>query len=188
MHVMFDSVDLTQIPKTAHAVAGYVGGAWPTDSHNALRAKYPHAYVASIATARTQRASFADVEPGNLTVPEGVEWLLEGLDLKEDRPGLYAPFADMLEICAELDREHVLRSEYRLWLATDDGLADAVDILLHRTHLGQRLPAGVSIGAVQYDWHCFGRDLDVSLCQPWFFTKAESPLGVQPPPDTSPPA
>lgn len=176
MHIMYDSVDLTQIPASSSAVAGYVGGIYPTDSHGALREKFPHSYVASIAVQRAQRASFADVENGDLEVLEGVPWIEEGLALGEERPGLYAAFANMVTLVQELRAAKIPRWEYRLWLATDDGLADAINILEHGTHLGLPLPEGFSVGGVQYDWHALNRDLDASLVRPGFFTTAEHPL------------
>lgn len=161
MYLMFDSVDPTQIPKTAQAVAGYVGGEWPTDSHYALRNKFPHAFVVSIATSKEQRASFLDVENGDATCDDARDWIQRGFGAGEKRPGIYADQSNMHIIEGNLHGIH--RVKYRLWVAAPDGLAYA----------RERLAEG--FGACQFDWNYLGRDLDVSLCKPGFFTKNERP-------------
>lgn len=158
---MFDSVDLTQIPHTAQAVAGYVGGEWPTDSHDALRAKFPHAFVVSIAVNAVQKASFLDVENGDATVADARGWLEARLAEGQVRPGMYGSQSTMAEIAKVL--QGIMRSRYRLWVAAPNGFAYA-DRLLQEGY-----------GAVQFDWHYLGRDLDASLCKPGFFTVNERP-------------
>ena len=159
---MFDSIDLTQIPKTAHAVAGYVGGAWPTDSHDALRAKFPHAFVVSIAVNGTERASFLDVENGDASVADVPNWLRDGINSGEVRPGIYGSQYTMNILKPLLIG--IPRWKYRLWIASPNGLG-AAQILLTQGY-----------GACQFDWNYLGRDLDASLCKPGFFTEHEYPL------------
>lgn len=165
MYIMFDSVDLTQIPKTAQAVAGYVGGIWPTDSHDALRTEFPHAFVVSIATNATQIASFLDVEKGDALVADARKWIQDRLDEGQDRPGIYADQSNMGLLKSALGS--IARHKYRLWVAAPNGLAPA-EILLRE------------YGAVQFDWHYLNRDLDASLCRPGFFTNNERPKVLEP--------
>ena len=171
MHIMFDSVDLTQVPSTAGAVAGYVGGAWPTDSHDALRAKFPHAYVLSIAVNATQDASCLDVEQGDATPADARPWLERQLGNGKNRPCLYGSQSTMGELAPFL--HGIPRQKYRLWVAAPDGIAFAQRLL------------NSGFGACQFDWHYLGRDLDASLCKPGFFTPAEYPFSH--PPKNAPP-
>lgn len=165
MYIMFDSVDLTQIPKNAHAVAGYVGGEWPTDSHDALRKEFRQAFVVSIAVQATQRASFLDVENGDALPGQAREWMDESLAAGQIRPGLYSSQYTMSIIKPML--RGIPRSKYRLWVAAPNGIGPAYKLLKQ------------GYGACQFDWHYLGRDLDASLCDPWFFTANEHPLYTQ---------
>jgi hypothetical protein len=53
------------IPKTAEAVAGYVGGHWPT--YNQLVKDFPHAHKLSIAVFASEDADCLDIEKGDAT-------------------------------------------------------------------------------------------------------------------------
>lgn len=169
MYIMYDSVDLTQIPLTAQAVAGYVGGEWPTDSHDALRAKFPRAFVVSIAVNAAQKASFLDVENGDATVDDARGWLEARLAEGQVRPGLYGSQSTMGQLTGRYQGDKnavlhgIMRSKYRLWVAAPNGLASAEQFLTD------------GYGACQFDWHYLGRDLDASLCKPGFFTVVERP-------------
>lgn len=164
MHILFDSVDLSQIPASAGAVAGYIGGAWPTDSHDALRGKFPNAYVLSIATQADQDASVLDVEQGDAVIGDAAPWLERQLHNGKNRPCIYGSQSTMTELEPYL--RGIPRQYYRLWVAAPNGLAFAERILTQ------------GFGACQFDWHYLGRDLDASLCKPGFFTAAEYPLAL----------
>lgn len=157
---MFDSVDIAEIPKTAHAVAGYVGGSWPTDSHDALRAKFPNAFVVSIATDASQSASVLDIETGDANIGQLREWMTRMVHQGWQRPCAYGSRSIQNQVPAAL--RNIDRKSYRRWLADPTGSAHC--------------PA--DMGACQFDWHFLNRNLDASLCQPWFFTLAERPLNL----------
>jgi hypothetical protein len=158
MYLMFDSVDLTQIPKNPHAVAGYVGGQWPTDSHDALRRLFPHSFVVSIATEANQIADFLDVENGDASITQLRGWMDWMFELKRDRPGVYGSRSTQDSVPGTL--RGLKRQTYRKWLADPTGVPHCPN----------------DFGACQFDWHYLNRNLDVSLCQPWFFTAENQPL------------
>lgn len=80
MLTMYDSIDLTQIPKDAKAVAGYVNGSWPT--FQSLERLFPKAKHLSITVAGhvDEHARCCDVEPGDATAQTCLDWLKRNKD------------------------------------------------------------------------------------------------------------
>lgn len=151
--VIFDSVDPAEIPKHARAVAGYVGGRWPTYAE--LLHQFPDAKVEAIAISATETAHTLDVEMGDATpqqVPAWVRRMQQTHGLKF-RPGIYAAHSTMVEVVAELHRAGIKREEVRLWLADPTG----------KPHI----PPGYD--ACQWWWKALGRNLDQSAGRPDFF-------------------
>jgi hypothetical protein len=72
MRTMYDAVEPGNIPAGATMVAGYVDGAYANVP--AMRARFPHARVVTIAVKRTTRAMVADVEQGDLSPEDAVFW------------------------------------------------------------------------------------------------------------------
>ena len=70
---MYDDVNLALIPANAPAVAGYVGGRWPT--YGPMVAKFPHAKHLSIAISALENARCLDVEPGDATIAQAPGWV-----------------------------------------------------------------------------------------------------------------
>lgn len=72
---MFDAIDAAQLPAGALLYAGYVDGNWP--SANAISERFPHVVVVRIAvSARTDDGAVLDVENGDATPEEAVNWVL----------------------------------------------------------------------------------------------------------------
>ncbi len=71
--VMFDSVNINNIPKDAQAVAGYINGEWPT--FNSLAKKFPNAHRVSISVNAQHVAAVLDVEKGDATAADVPGWL-----------------------------------------------------------------------------------------------------------------
>ena len=69
---MFDSIDLSQIPATAPAVAGYVDGRWPTFAR--LPGMFPHAHLLSVAVTAAGDADCLDIETGDATPADAAGW------------------------------------------------------------------------------------------------------------------
>ena len=84
MTTMFDSVNITHIPKTAQYVAGYVNGNWPT--FNSLVKEFPTAVCVSIDVNGSAIADVLDVEVGDATPEQSVAWVVKMRKL--GRPGI----------------------------------------------------------------------------------------------------
>ena len=70
--LMFDSVNVNNIPKNASMVAGYVNGHWPT--YHTLLQTFPKAHVVSIDVFGNSVADVIDVEKGDATPQVAVSW------------------------------------------------------------------------------------------------------------------
>lgn len=152
MHVLYDSIDLSAIPASAGAVAGYVDGHWPTFPE--IRRRWPTAHHLSITVTAGGQADVLDVELGDATPPQAVSWLLTRLLAGARRPCLYASL-DLFEaqLLPLLRRSHIPRGGYRLWVADWTGEA----------HIPPHY------GACQWTDRALGRNLDESLTLPGFF-------------------
>lgn len=155
---MYDSVDLTQIPAKAAAVAGYVGGHWPT--YKELAAKWPNAKRVSIAVNALEDAEVLDVEKGDATVAQIDPWFRRQKGRGLARPAIYASVSNAQAVVDALAKAGFARTAYRLWTAHYTGTA-------HRC--GKACGFAGEADATQYDDHALGRDLDVSLCLGTFF-------------------
>lgn len=148
---MFDSVDLTQIPRAAVAVAGYVDGYWRTSA--LTRALWPHSWHLSITTDGLRDADCIDVEAGDATPEIVPSWIRRFHANREMKPCIYASLSTMPEVRRALSHAGILRGEVRLWVA-------------HYTDVPHIEPG---YDACQYTDHWDGRNLDASLCEPHFF-------------------
>jgi hypothetical protein len=113
--VMFDAVDLSQIPAGAPAVAEYVGGNWPT--FDELSSAFPRARLLSIAVSASEAAECLDVENGDATPEQAPSWVVLMHARGVWRPCVYAGADAHAEIEQALTRLGVPRQEYRRWLA-----------------------------------------------------------------------
>jgi hypothetical protein len=144
---MFDSVDLSQIPPGAGAVAGYVGGKWPT--YNEVVKRFPNAKHLSIAINATEDAECLDVETGDATPAEVPAWVHRQQSRGVKRPVLYANFSTMPQVLAALASAGIDRHlDVRLWVAE----------YTYTAHI----PLGYD--ACQWTDRSGGRNLDQSLC------------------------
>lgn len=113
--IMFDSVDLAEIPRDAHAVAGYVGGRWPTFQH--VRARWPDAQHLSIAISASETAKCLDIENGDATPDHAAAWVRLMQNRHFRRPCIYASRSTMPTIVTRLKDAGIRRDEVRLWVA-----------------------------------------------------------------------
>lgn len=155
---MYDSVDLTQVPEHAQAVAGYVDGKWPTFSE--VKRRWPNVKHLSIAVSASADAECLDIETGDATVAEAVDWLV-----RQERRGVVCPVfyverSRLPELVALLMRAGVASDRYRIWSA-------------HYTDV-PHIDRGA--GATQWTDHALGLNLDESLCGPEFFSPKAGPL------------
>ena len=158
--VMYDSIDISQIPLSARAVAGYVGGRWPT--YNDLVVRFPKAKRLSIAINATENADCLDVEKGDATIFEAPAWVKRQKARGVKLPVVYTSVSLASALILELEHAGIARSEYRLWTA-------------HYTLKAHRCSSACGFGlagfadATQYDDHAQGKNLDVSICSNTFF-------------------
>lgn len=149
--VMFDSVDLNTIPASARAVAGYVGGHWPT--FQGLVSRFPGAHHLSIAVNSSEDAECLDIENGDATPVEAPVWFRRQKARSVKRPCFYASLSIMSQVREALSHAGIQRGEYRLWVA-------------HYTFVAHLEPG---YDACQWTDRALGRNLDQSLCSPTFF-------------------
>lgn len=149
--VMYDSIDVNQIPAGAQAVAGYVGGHWPTFS--SLERKFPNAKRLSIAVTAEENAECLDVENGDAGPTQAPGWVRRQHARGIVRPVVYANLSTMPQVIAALARNGITRDQYRVWTA-------------HYTNAAHIEPGS---DATQWTEHGFGRNLDISLCHLTFF-------------------
>lgn len=148
---MFDSVTISEIPHAPEAVAGYVGGHFPT--FHLLRQAFPHAHLLSIAVNAGEDAECLDIETGDATPNEAPAWVRRQKRRGVHRPCLYANASTMPAVKRELLRAGILLKEVRLWVAEWTGVA--------------HIPAGYD--ACQWTDRAKGKNLDQSLCSSTFF-------------------
>jgi hypothetical protein len=112
---MYDSINLSGIPKTAVAVAGYVGGNWAT--WFAIPRFFPHAKRTSIAVNASEDADFLDVERGDATIQQAPAWFKRQRARGKKRPGFYVSVANARALLQELKAAGIRRREIKLWTA-----------------------------------------------------------------------
>lgn len=149
-YTMYDSVDVSTVPANPPAVAGYVGGNWPT--YNPLVAKFPNAKHLSIAVNSGEDADCLDVENGDATPANVPDWFFRQVKRGVARPVIYCSLSVVPDVERELHRHGVARSGYRLWTAH----------YTYQPHIDE------GADATQYTDVALGRNLDASLCSPTF--------------------
>lgn len=157
MLVMYDSIEPGQIPAHAAAVAGYVGGRWPT--YKQLLRDFPKAHHLSIAINAGEDADCLDIEAGDASPADAHGWWTRQHARGISRPALYADLSTMPEVHADLQASGVQRGEYRSWVA-------------HFTDQ-PHIPPGED--GCQWTQKALGRNLDESLLTDTFFAPLTVP-------------
>jgi hypothetical protein len=170
MSIMFDAVDIDQIPGDASVVAGYVNGNFVTFSQ--LCARFPNAHHLSIAVTAEANADALDVEPGDAVSGQVPGWYRRQKARGVARPVIYASASRMAtEILPVLKQAGIARSDVRLWSA-------------HFTHIEHLCGPGsckqmpVQADATQWTDHAHGRNLDQSVLADNFFGAQARPTAV----------
>lgn len=117
MIVLYDAVDLDQIPADAHAVAGYVDGyhTWPEIAGNG---RFPHAIHRLAITIHGADAHAADYEQGAMVPSMAPDWHRRQVARGVRHPIHYASRVGWMPAVVEaLTRARIPRSSYHLWLA-----------------------------------------------------------------------
>jgi hypothetical protein len=161
MTTMFDSIHVSAIPKNAEAVAGYVGGAWPTYAE--LVATFPlKVHKLSIAVASRYDAECGDFEQGDMPNKLAPVWVKRQIARGVKQPVVYTSVSNAHGLLATLKAAGIDRKDIRLWTAHYTG----------KPHLcGAVCGFGMDTkaDATQYTNNALGRTLDASLCSKTFF-------------------
>lgn len=167
---MFDAITVGNIPKDAQAVAGYVGGRWPT--YATLVRDWPKAKHLSIAVASYQDADCLDVEQGDATNETAKRWVKRQLDRGVKKPVIYTSVSNVRALLSSLAQVGVKRSDIKLWTA---------HYTFHEHLCGPECGFGMPTRADATQWtdRALGRSLDQSICSDSFF-------GVPPAPKPKP--
>lgn len=161
---MFDSVDVSQIPASAQAVAGYVNGRFVTYPH--LLAAFPHAHVLSIAVNAAADADCLDIETGDATPGQAAAWYARQKTRGVARPCLYASaFVMDTEVIPAIKAAGISPGSVRLWSAHYTGTA-------HICGPSSCRELGITADATQFTDRALGRNLDESLLAAGFFGAA----------------
>lgn len=158
---MYDSIDLTQIPSDAQAVAGYLDGRWQTFSE--LEGRFPRALLLSITVTGSDTGAMAvDEEPGDASVAGAVAWLRGAVARGVWRPCAYASASGMGALLAACAAAGLELSGLRFWSA--------------HYGAGEHICGPSSCGLVdremdgtQWTDQALGRNLDQSLLADSFF-------------------
>jgi|SRR5215469_2870907 len=165
--VMYDSIDLSQFPPNPPAVAGYVGGHWPT--YPELVKKFPNAHHLSIAVTASQNARCLDVEPGDATPEQAPGWFANHADHSQGTPVLYTSASGVQHLINVMTNAGYARNRYLVWSA-------------HYTFYSHICSPGTcgypTADATQWTDKSGGKNLDESLCSDAFFGASPSPIPV----------
>lgn len=154
--LMYDAISVANLPRDAAAVAGYVGGYWPTWK-DVVRS-FPQAKRLSIAVNRHEDAMCLDIESGDASIWQAPVWVRRQQSLGVKRPVLYTSVSQVPGLLSELKRNGIGRGEVRLFTAHYTGRPHRCSPLCHFGFWG-RADATQFHNTPKYD---------VSLCAPDF--------------------
>jgi hypothetical protein len=169
--VMYDSITVSEIPADAPAVAGYVGGHWPT--YNELVQKFPHAHHLSIAVNASQSARCLDVEPGDASPAQAPTWFHTHADHSHGLPVLYASASTVAQLTSTMAAAQIGRGQYLIWSA---------HYTFHEHICSPQTCGYPAADATQWTDKALGRNLDQSCCADYFFAGAPAPAPGPTPP------
>jgi len=157
---MYDSVDVAEIPTSAQAAAGYVGGKWPT--YFELVKLYPHKPLLGIAISADEDARCLDVETGDATNAQAAAWVKRQHALGCKRPVLYTSVSNWPALQGALAAGGVKwgfpgRRNYRRWSAHYTGSPHRCSRRCWKGFKGRA-------AATQWTNKALGRNLDASRC------------------------
>lgn len=175
--IMFDAIDLAQIPVGPAAAAGYVDGKWQTFPE--LAARYPNARLLSIAVSAEHDADCLDVETGDATPADVPGWYARQRARGTERPCIYASASVMEASVIPLVRSGAIaRPLVRLWSAHYSGV--------HICSASSCGAVSIPVDGTQWTDRAWGRPLDESLLLADFFTAATAKPAPSPAPDPVP--
>jgi hypothetical protein len=120
---LYDSVTPTDIPLTVPAVAGYIDGLyrWPQSGWD----RFGTPVKVRITVAGAQQADVADVENGDMTITDAIEWVSARLAAHLPQSVVYCSAATWPSIRAAFDAHGVAAPWW--WIADWNGRSDIPD-------------------------------------------------------------
>ena len=154
MYVMYDSVDVDQIPENPHAVAAYVNGSYA--NVDKVKERFPDARILTISVTNYAVADCFDIESDDYKPSDAAELYQDAVRAGVWRPCFYADLSNMPAVKKSLNTVVKDRKDIRLWVALYDNSA--------------YLPEGYD--AKQFTDKALERNLDESICDSTFFKAA----------------
>lgn len=168
--VMYDDVNVALIPKDAPAVAGYIGGAWPT--YPKVVAGWPHAKHLSIAVSAIHDADCLDVEPGDASPAQAADWVKRQLRRRRQgafsnttRPVVYTSAAFGQKLVDLLEKAGLKYEQDFMWWSAHYDPRKGKHICDSSCGFGIKVKAH----ATQWTDRSHARSLDESVVRPGFF-------------------
>jgi len=166
---MFDSIEVSTVPRDPFALAGYTAGHWPT--FIPLRKAFPSAHTVSIAISARYHADCLDVEPGDATPSEVPGWVHSEIKAGWRKPCVYSDWSEWTsQIRPILERARITRSQVWEWDAFYNG-APHID---------------PGFDGTQWTDRAYGRNLDESRVTRAFLSIAHPALVPAPKPRPKP--
>jgi peptidoglycan hydrolase-like protein with peptidoglycan-binding domain len=164
---MYDSVDISQIPASPQAAAGYVDGRFANVAE--LRDRFPGAHILTIAVTADADADCLDIETGDATPAQAAGWYARQQARGVARPCLYASASVMqADVVPLVQAAGILRGAVRLWSAH-------YTMAAHICGPGTCRAMSISADGTQWTDRAMGRNLDESLLADGFFGTAPAP-------------
>ena len=139
---MYDSITPGNIPNSATMVAGYADGRYA--NLGAMRARFPHATIVSIAVRWTTRAQVLDVEAGDATPTQAVQWCTQTMaDTPNHLLTVYCNTSEWPHVRAAFQNAGVTEPNY--WVAQYDN--------------NPAIPAGAIAKQYQGDTHGYDKSV-----------------------------
>ncbi len=168
--VMYDDVNVNLIPKNAPAVAGYIGGSWPT--YAKVVTGWPHAKHLSIAVSAAFNADCLDVEDRDARPDQAAAWVKKQLKLRSQhngynttRPVVYTSAAFGQRLVDILEKAGLKYDQDFMWWSAH------YDPRLGEHICGPSCGFGLKVKAhaTQFTDKALNRSLDESVVRPGFF-------------------
>lgn len=143
MRTMYDGVNASTVPAGAQIYAGYVNGSWP--SHAALVSKFPKALHVTIAVNVSADAMVLDVEPGDATPAQAVDWALRQRARGNPHPVVYCNQKDKVTGWPAVKAAFALRK-----------VAPPLYWVASYVNDPAKPPTQIPAGAIALQWYDFG--------------------------------
>jgi hypothetical protein len=145
--LMYDSITPGNIPSSATMVAGYADGLY--SNLGAMRARFPHATIVSIAVRWTTRAQVLDVETGDATPAQAVQWCTQTMaDKSNHELSVYCNTDTWPSVREAFKAAGVTEPNY--WVARYDGDPTIPAGAVAKQHIGDT--HGYDVSSVSAYW------------------------------------